>query len=118
MNSQKHETFSPKVEPSAAIGSVARICAVIGERSLRMEQINWAISKLNSAAQHNASASKELAAAADELAGQFGQLSASVEYFTMGNAERKLVADLLGAAVQSYDGAETRKLGIALLQGG
>ncbi len=118
MNNQKHEIFNPKVEPSTAIGSVAKICATIGERSFRMEQINWAIRKLNSAAQHNASASKELAAAAEELAGQFGQLSASVEFFKEGNTERRLFADLLRSAVQSHGRAETRKLGIALLQEG
>ncbi len=120
MNSQKHEIFSPKVTPSTAFRAITKISAADGERSPGIEQINWAIRKLNQATQQNASASTELASAAEELASQFKQLSASVEFFRSGSAERKLIVDSQWAAVQPRGRAsmrlvETRKFGIALL---
>jgi hypothetical protein len=100
MNSQNHEIFSLKVVPSTAFKAVTKISAASGELSPGMEQINWAIRNLNQAAQRNASASKELSSAAEELASQFKQLSASVEYFRMSSAERKLIADSQREAFQ------------------
>ncbi len=63
---------------------VQEISAASGEQAAGVNQINRAMSHLNTATQQNASASEELSATAEEMTGQAAQLQEMMAFFSLG----------------------------------
>ncbi|HPU50758.1 MAG TPA: methyl-accepting chemotaxis protein [Burkholderiaceae bacterium] len=63
---------------------VQEISAASGEQAAGVNQINRAMTHLNSATQQNASASEELSATAEEMTGQAAQLQEMMAFFSLG----------------------------------
>ncbi len=70
---------------------VEEISAASIEQSTGMEQVNQALMQLDQVTQQNASSSEEIAATSEELASQAQKLRDGVDFFRIGDIEKKLL---------------------------
>jgi methyl-accepting chemotaxis protein len=81
------EQIVPSIQKTADL--VQEITAASEEQAVGIDQINTAMSQLDSVTQQNASSSEELAATAEELSGQAEALLDAVAYFKLDSQQHK-----------------------------
>jgi len=81
------EKLVPDIQKTAEL--VQEINGASAEQNSGAEQINKAIQQLDQVVQQNASAAEEMSSTAEELSSQAEQLRSAVEFFKIGESERR-----------------------------
>ncbi|MGD8781794.1 MAG: cache domain-containing protein [Ignavibacteria bacterium] len=87
------EQIVPDIQRTSEL--VQEITSASNEQNSGSEQINNAIQQLNQVIQQNAAAAEEAASTAEELLSQAEQLQDTIEFFSLGNEEKKQNKKLL-----------------------
>jgi methyl-accepting chemotaxis protein len=96
MAGQMLSKLVPDIQRTAEL--VQEINSASGEQNSGAEQINKAIQQLDQVVQQNASVAEEMSSTAEELAAQAENLQSSMEFFKIGDTERRRVAAIQHAA--------------------